>query len=117
MSGAENLNDFDVRRTARRTLCWKCRDGRTRAHHRLCSKRGGKVERLRAAWAAEVMASARREPSPGRLSGAMLAQARLYGSLWRQHDAETEAMSREMSPLTASTDGLEQLAALYGVAR
>lgn len=100
----------------REHLCWKCRDGRTWAHHRLCSKRGGKVERWNSAWRSEAEATRTGQASPGRLRGTTATQAQVYGLWWRHYDEQAEKARREMSPLTASPDGLRKLAALYDVA-
>jgi hypothetical protein len=98
-------------------LCWKCRDGRTRAHHRLCSKRGGKVERVKAAYMAEVLAAYRGERSPGRINSHAAAAAQAYGRRIAEVVREGERV-RNMYTITGATPRtLNGLAAMLGMER
>lgn len=97
-------------------ICWKCRDGRTRAHHRRCSKRGGKIERFLAAYQAEALAAFRGSPSPSRLKGLAKGSAMFLGERAAISMRESERMLDRFRPDRATGDDLRALASLYGVA-
>jgi hypothetical protein len=96
-------------------LCWKCRDGRTRAHHRLCSKRGGKPQRFLAAYQAEALAAFRGRPSPRRLKGLTQASAMFLGERAAMSMRESERILDRFRPDRASASDLRELAEMYGV--
>jgi hypothetical protein len=112
------MNQRQARRLMGRSapLCWKCCDGRTRAHHRLCSKRGGKLERFKAAYTAEVLAAYRGKPSPGRLNWRATTTAQAFGKRIAETVRESERV-RGMYRVNDSTpERLNELAAMLGVA-
>lgn len=99
----------------RHPLCWKCRDGRTRAHHRLCSKRGGKVDRFLAAYQAEALAAFRGSPSPRRLKGLAKGSAVFLGERAAISMRESERILDRFRPDRATGPDLRALAEMYGV--
>lgn len=97
------------------SICWKCRDGRTRAHHRLCSKRGGKVERFLAAYQAEALAAFRGSPSPQRLTGLARGAAMALGERAARYTRESDRILDRFRPDRANVSDLRALAEIYGV--
>jgi hypothetical protein len=104
-----------LERLLRRPLCWKCHDGRTRAHHRRCSKRGGKPQRFLAAYQAEALAAFRGRPSPRRLKGLTQASAMFLGERAAMSMRESERILDRFRPDRASASDLRELAEMYGV--
>jgi len=94
--------------------CWKCRDGRTRAHHRLCWRRGGKRGFQRAAQA-EMLAAYRGEPSPMLLPWRLSVQAATTGRAAAGSVRLTEERIRGLSIASMTFDELTELATILDV--